>query len=95
MQKIRINNTNVKAIKPPATKTEGKTNYDLYRDDLLPGFGLRVTNSGAKAYFAEKRISGKNTRITIGKHGPLTPEQARKQAQVMRVFLPEIRFSAK
>ena len=83
MQKLRINNTNVKAIKPPATKVEGKTNYDLYRDDQLPGFGLRVTNSGSKAYFAEKRISGTNKRITIGKHGPLTPEQARKQAQII------------
>jgi integrase len=83
MQKLRINNTNVKAIKPPATKVEGKTNYDLYRDDQLPGFGLRVTNSGSKAYFAEKRISGTNKRITIGKHGQLTPEQARKQAQII------------
>jgi integrase len=35
------------------------------------------------AYFVEKRVNGKNTRVTIGRHGQITPEQARKQAQNM------------
>ncbi|MDH5757459.1 MAG: integrase family protein [Nitrospinota bacterium] len=52
----------------------------LYWDTELKGFGLRITK-GAKAYFAEKRVNGKTVRTTIGRHGPLTPDQARKKAQ--------------
>lgn len=51
----------------------------LYRDDTLKGFGLRVT-AGAKAFIVEKRIDGKVKRITLGKFGELTAEQARKEA---------------
>ena len=57
-----------------------ETGQKLYYDTEMTGFGLRVTK-GAKSYFAEKRVHGKTVRTTIGRHGPLTPEQARKKAQ--------------
>jgi integrase len=51
----------------------------LYFDSSLPGFGIRVSPT-CKAYFAERRVHGKTVRVTIGRHGVLTPEQARKEA---------------
>jgi hypothetical protein len=52
----------------------------IYRDSELIGFALRVTIS--KVYVVERRIgNGKSSvRVTIGKHGEITPTQARDQA---------------
>jgi integrase len=80
MPHIRISNSRVGKIEAPMPKN-GKPAHVFYRDNLLQGFGLRVTSKGSKSYFIEKRIKGKNTRITIGTHGQITPEQARKEAQ--------------
>jgi Arm DNA-binding domain len=54
----------------------------FYRDDELPGFGLRVTQ-GSKTYVAEGWVKCRNEscRVTIGKHGMITPEQARVEAK--------------
>lgn len=49
-------------------------------DSELKGFGLRVTPK-RKTYVAQSRVDGKTVRITIGLHGPLTPEQARVEAK--------------
>lgn len=81
MPQIRISNSRVGKITPPTPKSDGKPTHVFYRDDQLQGFGIRVTSNGAMSYFAEKRVNGKNKRITIGKHGPITSEQARKEAQ--------------
>ena len=53
----------------------------FYRDDQLKGFALRVTASGTKSFVVEKNIDSKVRRITLGKYGALTVEQARKEAQ--------------
>ena len=53
----------------------------FYRDDQLKGFALRVTASGTKSFVVEKNIDNKVRRITLGKYGALTVEQARKEAQ--------------
>lgn len=81
MPQIRISNSRVSKIELPAPTSEGKKTQVFYRDDQLMGFGLRVTSGGAKAYFVETRMDGINKRITIGRHGQITPEQARKEAQ--------------
>lgn len=49
-------------------------------DSELKGFGLRVTPT-RKTYVVQNRIAGKTVRVTIGLHGPLTPEQARIEAK--------------
>ena len=41
---------------------------------------MRVTSTGVKAFIFQKRINGKDKRITIGKYGALTAEQSRKLA---------------
>lgn len=53
----------------------------FYRDGELKGFALRITFSGTKSFVVEKNIGNKVRRITLGKYGALTVEQARKQAQ--------------
>ena len=57
--------------------------YAIHWDATLPGFGVRITSAGAKAFILQKRIGGKDRRITIGRYGPLTLEQARTQATVL------------
>lgn len=49
-------------------------------DDDLPGFGLRVRASGRRYYVAKYRAKGRQRWLTLGPHGVLTPEQARRQA---------------
>lgn len=42
-------------------------------------FGIRVSSS-EKTYFVMRRVNGKLTRVTLGKHGVLTATEARKKA---------------
>ena len=65
-------------------KSEGRTLY--LRDDELTGFGSVSTKTGTCSYFVEYRLGGRETtqkRMTIGKHGVLTPDEARKSSAGM------------
>lgn len=53
-------------------------------DDDLQGFGIRIT-PGSRSYVVQQRVNGKTRRVTIGKHGLLTAEQARKRAMKLLV----------
>ena len=54
-------------------------------DDNIPGFGLRVLSSGVRSYLVQYRNrQGRSRRLTIGKHGKVTADGARKDA--LRIF---------
>lgn len=55
-------------------------NEVVHWDDELKGFGLRVWPSGRKVYIVKCRIKGRQRRLTIGPHGPVTADQARIRA---------------
>ena len=73
---MRITKRTVDSIPLP---TKG---YALHWDDELKGFGLRVTSTGVKSFILQKRIHGKDHRITLGRYGDITTERARSDAKV-------------
>ena len=58
----------------------------FYRDSDLKGFGLRVGLT-SKVYIAETKVNGKVVRVTIGKHGVFTAEQARGEAREILLMM--------
>lgn len=55
-------------------------------DDRLPGFGVKCLPSGGKRYVVKYRLNGGGRAapqrwLSLGTHGPLTPDQARELAQ--------------
>jgi len=77
---MRITKRFVDSIDIPKPNKNGTTKQNFYRDSVMMGFGLRVTSGGAKSFIVEKRINGKVKRITLGRYGNLTVEQARGEA---------------
>jgi hypothetical protein len=60
----------------------GQSDQFLWDTDLK-GFGLKITPAGSRVYILQYRRGGRGAptkRVTIGRHGALTPEEARKQA---------------
>jgi hypothetical protein len=77
MAKGRINKSSVDAMQPASAEV-------VLWDDKVAGFGLKVMPSGTKTYLFQYRLggrAGRTRRVTIGKHGSLTPDKARKQAE--------------
>lgn len=92
---------------PRLTKTtvEGaaarQKQYSIWCSEL-PGFGAYILPSGKRTYFVDYRnAAGVRRRLTIGRHGKITAEVARKQAiemmgQAMRGGDPaDVRSSAR
>ena len=52
----------------------------IFWDRDLPGFGVRVYPSGTKAYVVQSRGEGRSRRITIGRQGAITANEARGRA---------------
>ena len=79
---MQITKSFLDQISAPPTKYNGIRNQAFYRDSTITGFGVRVTSGGMKSFIVEKRIQGKVRRVTLGKYGDLSVEQARKEAML-------------
>jgi hypothetical protein len=73
--KIKLTKTTVERLAP----VEGK--QLVFWDTDIVGFGVRVSPGGSRAFFYQGRLKGKLKKITIGKLGRITAEQARKDAK--------------
>lgn len=71
---MRLTKKKIDRVVPPAT---GQV---IYWDDDLAGFGLRVTPT-RMTYISQGRVDGRTVRVTLGRHGPLTPGMARNEAR--------------
>ncbi|MFC1672657.1 tyrosine-type recombinase/integrase [Pseudomonadota bacterium] len=63
-----------------AAQADVERDYFIWDDDM-PGFGLRVLKSGKKTYQIQYRKGGRTRRNSIGMHGTITPDEARKIAK--------------
>ena len=55
----------------------------VYWDSELPGFGVRAYATGSKVYVVQTRANGRSRRLTLGRHGILSAEEARKRAALV------------
>jgi integrase len=75
MLRQKVTKARLDALPPPASGQR------FLRDTELRGFAIRVAASGAKSFVLERRIRGRNRRLTLGRYPDLTVEQARQEAQ--------------
>ena len=57
----------------------------VYWDSTLKGFGVRVYPSGTRVYLVQTRGPEGTKRATVGRHGVITTDQARRRAASMLV----------
>ncbi len=75
MPKARLTAASVERLRPPA---KGRIEY---WDNLLPGFGLRVSETGAKTWVLMYRVGRRQRRLTLGKYPALGLTKAREKAR--------------
>jgi integrase len=84
MPTSRITKRSVDVLTPGASDT-------FLWDDVMKGFGLRLTPKGARSYVLQYRMGGRESpsrRYTIGTHGsPWTPETARREAERILIMV--------
>lgn len=85
MATARITKTSVEALQP-------RERDDFLWDDKLAGFGAKVTPAGRRVYIYQYRMGGRGAKVrryTIGKHGPVTAEQARVEASKLTLMVSQ------
>ena len=75
---MRLNETNIKRLQPPATGNR------VHYDDEVPGFGLRVTKAGARAFVLNYHVDGRERRLTLGSWPSWSATAARLRARELR-----------
>jgi len=71
----KLTKTFIDKVQPPVS------GYEIHWDDRVPGYGLRITASGVRAFVAQGRVRGKPVIVTIGRYGLYTEDKARAKAQ--------------
>lgn len=70
---MKLTKTSVEKLPLPESK------QTFYWDAGLTGFGIRLTPN-SRVYIVQARVNGKSRRVTLGKHGVITADQARDRA---------------
>jgi hypothetical protein len=73
---LRLTKRTVDAL----TCDEGRKDR-IFFDDDLPGFGLRVTDKGARTWLIQYRSAGSIRRMKLGSASVLDPDKARDKAK--------------
>ena len=74
----RLTDSIIKTL--PAPASSNRITYDAE----MPGFGVRVTAAGARAFVLNYRAGGRERRITIGQHPAWSVKAARDEAKRLR-----------
>ena len=74
----KLSETLVKRMPTPEAATK------IHYDDELPGFGLRVTKAGSKAFILNYHIARRERRFTIGSYPTWSAGAAREEAKRLR-----------
>ena len=74
---VKLNRRSISRRTVEALKVEKDT---VFWDRDLPGFGIRVYASGTKMYVVQSRTKGKSVRVTAGRHGVISADEARRRA---------------
>ena len=87
MATAKLNKTEVDKAEP------GAKDWFLWDEDVA-GFGLKITPAGSKVFIYQYRLARPGEaertaakRYTIGKFGPITPDQARKRAKELAALV--------
>ena len=74
----KLNSTTISRRTVERLKADRDT---VYWDSELQGFGVRVYPTGGKVYVVQTQAGGKDgKRVTVGRHGVITAEEARRRA---------------
>ena len=73
----KLNRRSISRRTVEALKVEKDT---VFWDRDQPGFGIRVYASGTKMYVVQSRYKGRSVRVTVGRHGVITADEARSRA---------------
>jgi hypothetical protein len=85
MPRTRLTKSAIDALPTPPSE-------QVYWDESLPGFGVKVTPAGRKVFIVLYRTSGAGSRLrkyTIGPYGRVTLHVARNEAQRVLVARTE------
>ena len=78
MPKIKINRSTVEKLPRP----DGEKPIYFF-DTILPGFAVRVSPKGVKAFVVQGRARGRMHRRNLGRFPVVSPEEARERARAM------------
>jgi integrase len=76
MRRVLLTDASIRSLACPAGKDE-----EIFWDQEVPGFGLRVRRTGGHAWVVKSTIGGRPQKITIGPPHLFTVKQARNRAK--------------
>jgi integrase len=75
--KVKITKRSVEAIRAESGRV-------TLMDTVVPGFGCRITPNGVRTYVLKYSRGNRARWVTIGRHGDVTPDEARVEAIKLR-----------